>query len=251
MQMRGPLPQGFGELDMTKMPRHVAIIMDGNGRWAKAQGKGRTAGHRAGMERLCKVVRASSDIGLEALTLYAFSTENWKRPRPEVEALFALLVEYIRREIDELHRNRVRLRIMGEIQYLPAAARREVERGCALTAGNTGMVLNIALNYGSRFEIAQAARRLAEQVQMGELQVDEIDQARFAQALYTQGLPDPDLLIRTSGEQRLSNFMLYQLAYAEFVFTEKHWPDFENQVYYECLMQYMHRERRFGAVGKA
>lgn len=250
MQMRGPLPSGFGELDMTKMPRHVAIIMDGNGRWAKAQGKGRTAGHRAGMERRCKVVRTSSDIGLEALTLYAFSTENWKRPRPEVEALFALLVEYIRREIDELHRNQVRLRIMGEIQYLPAAARREVERGCALTAENTGMVLNIALNYGSRFEIVRAARQLAQRVQEGTLQTDAIDEACFAQALYTQGLSDPDLLIRTSGEQRLSNFMLYQLAYAEFVFTEKHWPDFENEVYYECLMQYMHRERRFGAVGK-
>ena len=238
------------ELDKEFLPRHVAIIMDGNGRWAQKRGMPRTMGHKAGVEALREIIRYSDELGIEALTIYAFSTENWKRPRPEVEALFALLVEYIRREIDELHRNQVRLRIMGEIQYLPAAARREVERGCALTAENTGMVLNIALNYGSRFEIVRAARQLAQRVQEGTLQTDAIDEACFAQALYTQGLSDPDLLIRTSGEQRLSNFMLYQLAYAEFVFTEKHWPDFENEVYYECLMQYMHRERRFGAVGK-
>lgn len=246
---RGPLPKGFARFDEERMPRHVAIIMDGNGRWAKQRGKLRTTGHRAGMERMVDIVRVSSDIGLDALTLYAFSTENWKRPRPEVDALFSLLVEYIRREIDELHRNRVKLVVMGDYARLPKTAVMEVDRGIEMTKNNTGMVLNIALNYGARAELVHAARQLAERVQRGELAPDALTETDFESALYTAGLPDPDLLIRTSGEQRLSNFMLWQLAYTEFVFTDVHWPEFSNEVYWQCLKTYMDRDRRFGAVG--
>lgn len=251
MQRRGPVSKAFDSLQMEKMPHHVAVIMDGNGRWAKAQGKRRTTGHRAGMERMVQMVRTSSDLGLTALTLYAFSTENWKRPRPEVEALFSLLVEYIRREIDELHRNNVKLQVMGEISALPTAALVQVRHGCELTRNNTGMVLNIALNYGGRDELVRAARSLAQQVALGALAPEDIDQAALQAQLYTHGLPDPDLLIRTSGEQRLSNFMPYQLAYAEFVFVDEHWPDFDDEVYARCLQIYAGRERRFGDIGGA
>lgn len=246
---RGPLPKGFAQFDQERMPRHVAIIMDGNGRWAKQRGKLRTTGHRAGMERMVNVVRVSSDIGLDALTLYAFSTENWKRPRPEVDALFSLLVEYIRREIDELHRNQVKLVVMGDYARLPKTAVMEVDRGIERTKNNTGMVLNIALNYGARAELVQAAQQVAGRVQRGELAPESIEETDIENALYTAGLPDPDLLIRTSGEQRLSNFMLWQLAYTEFVFTDVHWPEFSNEVYWQCIKTYMDRDRRFGAVG--
>ena len=248
-QMRGPLPKGFEKFDEQRMPKHIAIIMDGNGRWAKQRGKLRTTGHRAGMDRMVNVVRVSSDIGLDALTLYAFSTENWKRPRMEVDALFSLLVEYIRKEIDELHRNHVKLVVMGDYKKLPPIAVMEVERGMDMTRNNTGMVLNIALNYGSRAEIVRAVQSMAEKVQKGDLTPEKICEDTIQQALYTCDLPDPDLLIRTSGEQRLSNFMLWQLAYTEFVFTDKHWPDFTNEVYWECIQKYMARDRRFGAIG--
>ena len=238
----------FIELDFDRMPQHVAVIMDGHGRWAKSQGKSRSAGHRYGMERLCKVVRTASDIGLDVLTLYAFSTENWKRPRPEVEILFGLLVEYLRREILELHQNGIRLMTIGDGSALPALARREVEAGKELTRNNTGMVLNIALNYGARDEIIKAAQSLAKEAAEGSIAPREIDEEMFASKLFTAGLPDPDLLIRTSGEQRLSNFMLYQLSYAEMVFTPLHWPDFTDEVFADCLSVYMARERRFGAL---
>lgn len=249
MHRRGSVDKAFESIAPEKMPRHVAVIMDGNGRWAKARGKRRTAGHRAGMERMVQMVRTSSNLGLTALTLYAFSTENWKRPRPEVEALFSLLVEYIRREIEELHRNGVKLQIMGEIDALPQAARTQVAYGCELTRNNTGMVLNIALNYGGRDELVRAAKALAQRVADGQLAPEQIDRTALEAQLYTHGLPDPDLLIRTSGEQRLSNFMPYQLAYAEFVFVQEHWPDFDDEVYARCLRTYAERERRFGDIG--
>lgn len=248
-QMRGPLPKGFEAFEIQRMPKHVAIIMDGNGRWAKQRGKMRTTGHRAGMERMVNIVRVSSDIGIDVLTLYAFSTENWKRPRMEVDALFSLLVEYIRKEIDELHRNRVKLVVMGDYQMLPPTAVMEVQRGMEMTKNNTGMVLNIALNYGSRAEMVRAVQQIADKVMRGELAKADIQEDTIQKELYTAALPDPDLLIRTSGEYRLSNFMLWQLAYTEFVFTERHWPDFTNEVYWACLKEYMSRDRRFGAVG--
>ncbi len=246
---RGPLPQGFEPFDEDKMPQHIAIIMDGNGRWAKQHGKIRALGHRAGMERMVEVVRTSSDIGLSVLSLYAFSTENWKRPRLEVDALFSLLVEFIRREIDNLHKNNVKLVVMGDVAEIPGAALSEVKAGVAKTSGNTGLVLNIALNYGGRQELVRAVQGLAEKVANQEISVSEIGEEAIRPYLYTAELPDPDVLIRTSGEQRISNFMLWQLAYTELVFCEEHWPDFTNQVYWSCIQQYMARERRFGAIG--
>ncbi len=246
---RGPVPPEFADLNYAKMPKHVAIIMDGNGRWAKEKGKMRVTGHRAGMERLVQIVRTSSDIGLRALTLYAFSTENWKRPRPEVDALFGLLVEYIRREIDDLHRNNVQLRILGDWALLPSQAVAEVKRGCDMTKNNTGMTLCIALNYGGRAEILRAVTLLAQEVADGHIRPEDIDATMFASKLYTHDLPDPDLLIRTSGEQRISNFLLYQIAYAEFCTTNAFWPDFNNEEYAKCIRDYIARERRFGSVG--
>ncbi len=209
----------------------------------------RVSGHRAGMERLVQVVRTSSDIGLSALTLFAFSTENWKRPRPEVDALFGLLVEYIRREINELHRNKVQLRMLGDWASIPSTAVAEVIRGCEMTKNNTGMALCIALNYGGRAEIVRAAQLIAKDVELGLCSSAQVDEAMFESKLYTQGLPDPDLVIRTSGEQRISNFLLYQIAYAELCTTEAFWPDFTNEEYANCIRRYIKRERRFGAIG--
>lgn len=243
------LPKGFGPLDLDRLPRHVALIMDGNGRWAKKQGKMRTAGHAAGMRTICDITRANADIGMEALTLYAFSTENWNRPRFEVEALMVIWLQFMRSELEELHERQVCLRFLGE-EGVPKKLVREKEAAEALTANNKGMKLNICLNYGSRGEMMGAVKRVARRVQAGEIGIDDIDEAEFEQGLLTTGLPDPDLLIRTSGEQRLSNFLLYQVAYTEFMFIEEHWPDFTNEVYYRCLMQYMDRNRRFGAIEK-
>lgn len=243
------LPPGFGPIDLERLPRHVALIMDGNGRWAKKQGKIRTAGHKAGMQTICDITRASADIGLQALTLYAFSTENWNRPRFEVEALMVIWLQFMRSEIEELHQRQVCLSFLGE-EGVPKKLVREKEYAENLTRENKGMRLNICLNYGSRGEIINAVKRVAKRVKNGELDVEDIDEAEFERGLLTAGLPDPDLLIRTSGEQRLSNFLLYQIAYTEFMFIEEHWPDFKNDVYYRCLMQYMERNRRFGAIEK-
>jgi undecaprenyl diphosphate synthase len=245
---RGPVPSAFIDLDLNRMPGHVAIIMDGNGRWAQRQGKLRVFGHRAGMERIVQIVRTSSDIGLTALTLFAFSTENWKRPRPEVEALFGLLVEYIRREIANLHQNNVRLRIIGDPSLLPMAAQQEVQRGCEMTKNNSGLMLNIALNYGGRAEIIRAVQQIAEDVASGKCSPMQVDAAMFESKLDTAGMPDPDLLIRTSGEIRISNFLLYQIAYAEFCVCDALWPDFDNIEYAKCIRDYVARERRFGSI---
>lgn len=247
-RLNNPIPAAFEGLDLSLVPRHIAIIMDGNGRWAANRGKPRVFGHRAGMERIISVVKTSSDIGVDCLTLYAFSSENWKRPRKEVDMLFALLVEFLRKKIQELHENGVLLRVMGDITKLPATAQREIEKGIALTQNNTGMVLNIALNYGGRQEIVRAAQTLAAACVRGDYQSDEITEECFERALETAGLPSPDLMIRTSGEQRLSNFMLYQLAYAEFVFVNVHWPDFDDVQYRLALDAYIGRNRRFGGL---
>ena len=238
-------------LDRERLPRHVAIIMDGNGRWAQKRGMPRTFGHKAGVEALRGIIRHSSDLGIEALTIYAFSTENWKRSVEEVGALMGLLLEYFTKELDELHRERVCIRILGDIDAMPkglekqqAALRAAMER----TKDNTGLRLNIALNYGGRQEIVRAAQTLARRACAGELSPEDITMDVFADALYTRGMPEVDLVIRTSGEMRLSNFLLYQCAYAEFYVTDVLWPDFDCDAYDEALAAYAKRNRRFGGV---
>lgn len=229
-----------------RLPRHVAIIMDGNGRWARQHRLAVALGHRRGVEALRSIIRRSSDLGIEVLSLYAFSTENWRRSKVEVAALMSLILEFFSSEIDELHSNRVRIRILGELSAFPAAQQQVLRAAMQRTGDNQGLQLNIALNYGGRDEIVRAARALARAVQAGSLSAEEIDEERFAQALDTAGQPDVDLLIRTSGEQRLSNFLLYQNAYAEMTFPSVLWPDFTVQQYEEALAAFAQRERRFG-----
>lgn len=229
-----------------RLPRHVAVIMDGNGRWAKKHKLQVALGHRQGVETVRSIVRESSDLGIEALSLYAFSTENWKRDPQEVEALMGLLLEYFASEIDELDENNVCIRILGDQQGLPLRQREAVRRAEERTKKNTGLKLNIAINYGGRAEIVWAAQNLARQAQEGKIRPQDITESSFAQALYTHDLPDVDLLIRTSGEMRLSNFLLYQCAYAEFVFPAALWPDFDLQEYHKALEAYANRDRRFG-----
>ena len=233
-------------MNEQQLPRHVAIIMDGNGRWAKQHMLKVAMGHRAGVEALRSIIRESSDTGIEALSLFAFSTENWRRSQAEVDALMQLLLEYFAREIDELDENRVRIRILGEKAGLPQPQREVLVRAEERTKDNGGLRLNIAINYGGRQEIVRAARLLAEKAVSGEIRPDEIDEAAFDGCLYTAGLPDVDLLIRTSGEMRLSGFLLYQCAYAEFLFPEKLWPDFTLEDYRAALRAYAQRDRRFG-----
>ena len=228
------------------LPRHVAIIMDGNGRWAKAHKIKVALGHRKGVEALRSIIRESSDLGIEALSLYAFSTENWKRDPGEVEALMGLLLEFFTSEIDELHEKNVCIRILGDKDGMPEKQRAALFNAEARTADNTGLKLNIAINYGSRAELVRAARRLAEKAVKGEIAPESIDDAMFADELYTAGLPDVDLLIRTSGEMRLSNFLLYQCAYAEFLFPKTLWPDFTLDDYHAALSAFAGRDRRFG-----
>ena len=236
------------EWGMKKIPRHVGIIMDGNGRWAKARGLLRSAGHRAGVETLREIVRASSDLGMEALSIFAFSTENWKRSHAEIRVLMELLVEFLAKEIDELDANHVRIHFMGETSAISKRVTKAVEYASRRTENNTGLVLNIALNYGGRAEIARAAMLLAQEVAQGRLNPDAIDEELFASRLYTSGLPDLDLVVRTSGELRLSNFMLYQCSYAEFIAPEVCWPDFNREEYKKTLLAYQSRDRRYGGV---
>ena len=230
------------------LPRHVAIIMDGNGRWATQRGLPRSAGHAAGVEALRDIIRASDDWGVECLTIYAFSTENWARSKEEVGALMALLLKYFASEIDELDAKHVRILILGDVDGLPDAQRKAVCDAMERTKDNTGLKLNIALNYGGRAELVRAAQRLADQVQKGELKPEEISADAFAAQLYTAGQPDVDLLIRTSGEQRLSNFLPWQTAYADMVFDRTLWPDFDRACYLKALREFASRSRRFGGV---
>ena len=230
------------------LPAHVAIIMDGNGRWAQQRNLPRTLGHRAGMERLRGIIRLSSDLQIHALSMYAFSTENWKRPEEEVGALFALLLEYFSREIDELHQNAVKIRILGDTTLLPTAVQETVHKAVQKTAENDGLRLNIALNYGSQNELLRAMRSLASDAATDTIKSEEIDAALLESRLDTAGLPPVDYLIRTGGEKRLSNFLLYQAAYAELSFIEDYWPDFSGERYLEMLRVYLKRARRYGSL---
>ena len=236
----------YAPIDLERLPRHVAIIMDGNGRWAKQNKLKVAMGHRAGTEALREIIRNSSDIGIQALTLYAFSTENWTRPQAEVEALMQLILDFFHSEIDELDEKNVRITILGDKTGLP---QKQCDALCEAenrTENNTGLRLNIAINYGSRAELVRAAQELAKDVQKGEIRPEDITEELFAKKLYTADQPDVDLMIRTSGEQRLSNFLLYQCSYAEFVFPTVLWPDFDLKQYHQCLAEFQGRKRRFG-----
>lgn len=230
------------------IPHHVAIIMDGNGRWAKARGLPRIAGHHSGMKTVKKITNAADRIGVKVLTLYAFSTENWIRPKAEVEFLMKLPQEFLSLELDELIENNVQVRIMGKRDLLPSHTLAALDEAVARTKANTGLILNFALNYGSRAEMVEASRELARQAAAGQLDPDTIDEEMFGGKLLSEGLPDPDLLIRTSGELRLSNFMLWQLAYSEFWFTDVYWPSFGEEHLYEAIGEYQRRSRRYGGL---
>jgi undecaprenyl diphosphate synthase len=241
-----PLP---ANMDPASGPNHVAIIMDGNGRWAKARGLPRVAGHRRGADAVRRVVRSAGELGLPVLTLFAFSTENWTRPADEVNDLMGLLRHYLRNELDELHKNGAKLRVIGNRNGLASDIVRDISDAENRTRGNSRIDVNICINYGARAEILAAIRSLARQVEAGALSADRIDEDRFENELLTSGVPDPDLLIRTSGEQRISNFMLWQCAYTELVFVDTLWPDFGKEHLEQAIAEFRRRERRYGGVG--
>ena len=237
-------------IDRDKLPRHIAIIMDGNGRWAKERGEDRVYGHHEGVLSVREIVNGCAEVGISYLTLYAFSTENWNRPIEEVNALMELLVNTIRREIDELKKNNVRLHIIGDFDSLPEVCQRELNEAKDITTENTGLNLILALSYSSRWEMIQAAKKMAEDAKKGIINPEDITDELFHTYLNTAPFPDPELMIRTSGEYRISNFLLYQLAYAELYFTPVHWPEFRKQHLYEALLNYQQRERRFGKTSE-
>jgi undecaprenyl diphosphate synthase len=229
-----------------RLPKHIAIIMDGNGRWAKSRSLVRVMGHRMGMESVRDIVKSCSELGIEVLSLYAFSTENWRRPKSEVKALMSLMKRYIRSETDELHKKNVRINAIGDLEKLPKDVLKLLYESVEKTNNNTGLVLNFALSYSGRDEIIQAAVRIAEKIRLKKLTVAEIDEKIFSEHLFTAGLPDPDLLIRTSSELRISNFLLWQIAYTEIYVTDVLWPDFRKEDLYRALDEYQKRKRRFG-----
>jgi len=235
-------------LDIHKMPSHIAIIMDGNGRWAQERGLPRVSGHKAGVNALKEIIIACSDLNIKVLSLYAFSTENWKRPKEEVNALMNLLVSSLKKEIDKLNENNIKIRVIGEKKGLPEKVQKEVIKAEERTKNNTGLILNVALNYGGRKEIIHCVKEVCKKVINNELTLDDIDENIFSQMLYTNGLPDPDLIIRPSGELRLSNFLLWQSAYSEFWFTPVYWPDFKKEHLIQAIIDYQKRNRRFGSI---
>jgi len=237
-------------IDRSKLPAHIAIIMDGNGRWAKERGEDRVYGHYEGVVSVREIVDVCGAIGVGYLTLYAFSAENWNRPQAEVDALMELLVNTIRKEVEELKKNNVRMHVIGDFESLPQICQQELNEAKEMTAMNTGLNLILALSYGARNEIVMATRHIAEKVATGQIQVSDITDEVVAQHLYTNQFPNPELMIRTSGEYRISNFLLYQLAYAELYFTNVHWPDFRQQHLYEAILNYQQRERRFGKTSE-
>ena len=235
-------------IDFDNIPNHVAIIMDGNGRWAKKRFLPRTAGHQEGMKRVVEIVEVALNLNIKYLSLYAFSTENWKRPKEEIDGLMKILVYYIRNELEKIHKNNVKIQTMGDISMLPKIPREEVLRAIEKTKGNTKMVLNIGLNYGGRDEIIRGVKNILEDVKLGRIKEEDIDTEVFSNYMYTKNIPDPDLLIRPSGELRLSNFMLYQIAYTEFWFSDIYWPDFKEEYFYKAIIDYQKRNRRFGGI---
>ena len=237
-----------GDLDKNKLPKHVAIIMDGNGRWAKKHLISRIKGHEKGSEAVRTIVRACREIGIAYLTLYAFSTENWQRPKTEVDALMTLLVRFLKSEQKELAENDIRVHVIGQTQRLPAKVQQALHETINLTRSNSALQLNLALSYGSRAEIVHMAREIAQKSKSGEIDPDAIDGDIVAEHLYTKGIPDPDLLIRTSGEMRISNFLLWQIAYSEIYVTPTYWPDFNKDEFLDIMLAYQRRERRFGRV---
>lgn len=236
------------KIDKDSLPNHIAIIMDGNGRWANNRSLPRNFGHQEGMKRVVDIVEYVSELNIRYLTLYAFSTENWKRPQLEIDGLMKILILYIKKELDKLHKNNIRLQILGDISKLPVSARLEVERAIEKTKNNTKMVLNIALNYGGRDEIIYGIKGFLNDLELGNISKEELNIDTFSNYLYTKGQPDPDLIIRPSGELRLSNFMLYQMAYTELWFADILWPDFNEGELYQAIIDYQKRNRRFGGI---
>ncbi|GGH81331.1 undecaprenyl diphosphate synthase [Filimonas zeae] len=237
-------------IDKSRLPRHIAVIMDGNGRWAKEKGQDRLYGHFHGVESVRDIVEGSAEIGLEYLTLYAFSTENWDRPENEVTGLMELLVDTIRKEVPTLNKNNIKLHVIGDMSMMPAYAHKELAEALEETSKNTGLNLIMALSYSSRWEMIRAVKQVAIDVKAGKVQPEEVDGPLFQRYLATSAFPDPELMIRTSGEFRISNFLLYQLAYAELYFTDTCWPDFRKKNLYEAILDFQKRERRFGKTSE-
>ena len=237
-------------IDRNKLPKHIAVIMDGNGRWAKERGEDRVYGHYEGVISVREAVQGCGEIGISYLTLYAFSTENWNRPKEEVNALMELLVTTIRKEIEELKKNNVRLHVIGDFASLPETCQKELTEAMEITAQNTGVNLILALSYSSRWEMIEAAKKMVQDAMAGKLKPEQIDDTVFHSYLNTANFPDPELMIRTSGEHRISNFLLYQLAYAELYFTNVQWPEFRKQHLFEAILNYQQRERRFGKTSE-
>lgn len=235
-------------INQKDKPKHVALIMDGNGRWAKKKLLPRTAGHIEGVERVRDVVEASIDLGIPFITLYAFSTENWKRPKQEVDLLMKLLIKYLQKESESLHKNGVKINIIGDTEELPEVVKSEVNKAIEKTKDNDALTLNLALNYGSRQEIVSAFKVMQKDLECGLLKIDDLNEDNLKNYLYTKDQPDPDLLIRTSGEKRISNFLLYQIAYSELEFTEVLWPNFKKKDFYEAIIKFQNRNRRYGGI---
>ena len=238
------------KINKTDLPKHIAIIMDGNGRWAKQQGEDRIFGHHEGVNSVREIVEAAAEIGIKYLTLYAFSTENWNRPKEEVDALMELLVATISLETPQLNKNGVKLEAIGNLKSLPEACYNELQESITATQHNTRLTLVLALSYSSKWELTEAVKEISKKVGSGKLKAEEISENTIAQFLCTKAYPDPELMIRTSGEHRISNFLLWQLAYAEFYFTDKLWPDFRKNDFYEAIISYQNRERRFGKTSE-
>lgn len=244
------MPQLLEKINKQYLPRHIAIIMDGNGRWAKEHGQDRLFGHVHGVESVRNIVEGCVELGIEYLTLYAFSTENWDRPEYEVIGLMELLVNTIRDEAETLNKNNIKLHVIGDMSMLPEYARNELKEALDITSENTGLNLIMALSYSGRWELLNAVKNIAYEVKKGKMEIENIDQDTLQQYLCTSGFPDPELMIRTSGEYRISNFLLYQLAYAELYFTNVRWPDFRKENLYEAILDFQGRERRFGKISE-
>ncbi len=238
------------KIDIERLPKHIAVIMDGNGRWAKQRGRLRTFGHNHGVTSVRETAEAAAELGIKYLTLYAFSTENWNRPRAEVNALMKLLVRTIHKETKTLHDNKIRLMAIGELEALPEVTQKELQEAINDTAHHNKMAMILALSYSSRWELTQAAKNLAKDVAANKLNFQDVDQKIFESYLTTSNIPDPELLIRTSGEYRISNFLLWQIAYSELYFTPKYWPEFRKEDFYEAIVDFQNRERRFGKISE-